>query len=121
GDCGNDAWSASSSFVAQNAYTPLDVTGFNADVIANGTGIANVSTTNAVDAVSNSYIAINYSPAVGTVSTIGLPVNRTLASGSIPALKFLFQDYGSNNSLRLPAQDESGTLTLTQPVKATEL
>ena len=121
GECDDDSWSLVSSFTAQNSYTPIDVTGYNADVIANGTGIANVSTTNAVDAVSNSYIALNYEPTSGNVTTVGLPLNRTLTSGSTPALKFLLQDYGGNNSLRLPAQNQSGSLTLTQPVKASEI
>lgn len=119
--CDDDTWSATASFTAQSSYTPLDVTGLNADVIANGTGIANLSTTNAVDAVNNSYIALDYERVSGTVTTIGLPLNRTLTSGAIPALKFLLADYGGNNALRLPTQDQSGTLTFTQPVKLSDL
>jgi len=119
--CDNDAWSATSSFIAQNSYTPLNVTGYNADVIANGTGIANVSTTNAVDAVNNSYIALDYERISGTVTTFGLPLNRTLTSAAITGLKFLMADYGGNNAIRLPAQNQSATFTVTTPVKLTDV
>jgi GEVED domain/Secretion system C-terminal sorting domain/Ig-like domain CHU_C associated len=121
GDCDDDSWSATSSFTAQNSYTPLNATGYNADVIANGTGIANVSTTNAVDAVNNCYIALDYERVSGTVTTIGLPLNRTLTSSALTGLKFLMPDYSANNSLRLPAQNQAGTLALTNPVKLTDL
>ncbi|MDV6169143.1 GEVED domain-containing protein [Flavobacterium sp. DG1-102-2] len=118
--CFNDAWSATINFVALNSYTPLSVTGFNADVIANGTGIAKISTTNAVDAVNNSYIAKDYERISGTVTSVGLDVNRTL-SNTTPAVRFLLADYGFNNALRLPAELQSGTLTLTQQFKVSDL
>lgn len=121
GTCDDDSWSATSSFVAQNSYTPLNATGYNADVIANGTGIANVSTTNAVDAVNNCYVALDYERVSGTVTTIGLPLNRTLTSSALTGLKFLMPDYSTFNSLRLPAQNQAGTLALTNPVKLTDL
>ena len=121
GDCGDDSWSATASFTAEIGYTPLTVTGFNADVIANGTGIANVSTTNAVDAVDNSYIALDYENVSGSVTTIGLPLNRMLTSNVNTNIDFLLADYTGNNSLRLPAQNQSGTLTLTEPVQASSV
>lgn len=121
-NCGNDTWSGSMSFTTQSAYTPLTVTGFNQDVIANGTGIANISTTAGVDGASNAYIALNYkNTAAGSVTTIGLPVNRRLTNSGVAGLEFLLADYTGNNSLRLPAQAQSGTLTLTKPVKASNL
>lgn len=118
--CFNDAWSATITFIALNAYTPLTITGFNADVIANGTGIAKISTNNSVDAVNNSYIAKDYERISGTVTTIGLDVNRQLSS-TTPPVKFLLADYGGNNTLRLPAMNQSGTLTFAQPFKASDL
>jgi hypothetical protein len=118
--CFNDAWSATSNFTAQNAYTPLSLTGFNQDVIANGTGIAKFSTTDAVDAVNYSYIARDYERVSGNVTAIGLPVNRTLTN-TTPAIQFLFADYSGSNSLKLSAPNQTGTLTLTQPVKPTDL
>lgn len=120
GNCSNDTWSETLSFSTQSLYTPLTVTGYNADVIANGTGIANVSTTAGVDGANNAYMALNYkNSATNPVTTIGLPVNRRLAANSGPA--FILADYTGNNSLRLSAQGQEGTLTLTSPVKATNL
>ncbi|KOS07149.1 hypothetical protein AM493_14695 [Flavobacterium akiainvivens] len=122
GDCDNDAWSGASSFTAGNGFTPVDVTGHNADVIANGTGIANTSTNNAVDGVSNSYVALDYEKVSGTVTTVGLPLNRTLTAAAPNAgLKFLLPDYGSNNALRLPAQNQEGTFTLATPRKFSDV
>nr|WP_322625481.1 GEVED domain-containing protein [uncultured Flavobacterium sp.] len=122
GNCANDAWTGSMSFTTQSAYTPLTVTGFNQDVIANGTGIANISTTAGVDGANNAYIALNYkNTATGAVTSVGLPVNRRLTNSGIAGLEFLLADYTGNNSLRLPAQAQSGTLTLTKPVKASNL
>lgn len=119
--CFNDAWTSLTSFATQSAYTPLDVTGYNADVIANGTGIANLSTTNAVDGAANSYIALNYqNAATAAVTTVGLPVNRILTSG-VTGLGFIMPDYTGDNALRLPAQNQAGTLTLTQPRKLSNL
>lgn len=120
-DCYDDAWSALASFTTQSGFTPIDVTGYNADVIANGTGIANLSTTNAVDAVNNAYQSLNYERVSGTVATAGLPVNRILTDTGLAGMQFILPDYTGNNSLRLPAQNQSGTLTLTQPVKLSNL
>lgn len=120
--CGNDAWTSAMSFTTQSLYTPLTLTGFNQDVIASGTGIANLSTTAGVDGANNAYIALNYrNTAAGSVTTVGLPVNRRLINSGVTGLEFLMADYIGNNSLRLPAQGLSGTLTLTKPVKATNL
>jgi len=120
--CFNDAWTTLASFATQSAYTPLDVTGYTDDVIANGTGIANLSTTNAVDGAANAYIALNYQNAsTAAVTTVGLPVNRILNSSGITGLGFIMPDYTGNNSLRLPAQNQAGTLTLTQPRKLSNL
>lgn len=119
--CFTSTWSAVSSFTAQNNYTPFTVTGFTDDVIANGTGIAKTSTTNDIDAVNNAYMAINYERIAGSVATVGLPLSRTMTTTAIPALSFLFADYSANNSLRLPAQNQVGTLTLATPKKLTNV
>ncbi|TRW22660.1 hypothetical protein FMM05_17430, partial [Flavobacterium zepuense] len=119
--CDNDAWSAPVSFIAVNNYTPISVTGFNSDVIANGNGVANLSTTNAVDAVDNAYMSLDYkATAAASAATFGLPVNRRL-TGNVDGLTLLLQDYSGNNSLRIPAQNTNGTLTFTTPVKASNL
>jgi GEVED domain/Secretion system C-terminal sorting domain/Ig-like domain CHU_C associated len=120
--CFNDAWSTLASFTTQSQYTPLDVTGYTDDVIANGTGVANLSTTNAVDGAANAYIALNYqNAAAAAVTTVGLPVNRILNNTGVTGLGFIMPDYTGNNVLRLPAQNQAGTLTLTQPRKLSNL
>ncbi|MFP5437592.1 MAG: GEVED domain-containing protein [Bacteroidia bacterium] len=120
GTCNNDTWSETLSFSTQSMYTPLTVTGYNADVIANGNGIANTSTTHGVDGANNAYMALNYkNSATNPVTTIGLPVNRRLPGTGGP--DFILADYSGNNSLRLAAQGQEGTLTLTSPVKAANL
>lgn len=122
GSCNNDTWTEALSFTTQSNYTPLTVTGFNADVIANGTGIANVSTTAGVDGANNAYMAMNYrNSATGSTTSVGLPVNRRLPNSGVTGLEFLLADYSGNNSLRLAAQGQEGTLTLTNPVKANNL
>lgn len=122
GSCNNDTWTEALSFTTQSNYTPLTVTGFNADVIANGTGIANVSTTAGVDGANNAYMAMNYrNSATGSTTSVGLPVNRRLPNSGVAGLEFLLADYSGNNSLRLAAQGQEGTLTLTNPVKANNL
>lgn len=113
------------SFAAINSYTPIDVTtgGYNHDVIANGSGAAKGSTSASVDATGadNAYVALNYVDGNGVATTAGLPVNRFLASTSTSGLNFIIPDYSGNNSLRLPAQNDTGTLTFETPVKLTDL
>lgn len=118
--CHNSDWSETSSFLAQNSYTSLGLTGFNADVVANGTGAARFSTNNAIDAVSFSYLSLDYERTSGVFHNQGLPISRTLSIAT-PPVPYLMQDYSSDNSLRIPAQNQVGTLTLTQPVKASDL
>jgi GEVED domain/Fibronectin type III domain len=116
------------SFKAENTYTPLDVTsgGYNHDVIANGTGAAQYSTTAAVDAAGagNAYVSRDYVSGAGVATpTIGLPVNRFLSSGvaATAGLNFIIPDYSGNNCLRLESQNQNGTLVFETPVKLTDI
>lgn len=119
--CTDATWSTASSFTAQNSFVAFNLTGFNADVIANGTGLASTSTTAAVDAVSNAYLSLDYkATATAAAATYGLPVNRTLQGNQLN-LKLMLEDYGRNNSLRLAAQNAEGVLALSKPTKATDL
>lgn len=119
--CSDASWSATSSFTAQNNFTPFSLTGFNADVIANGSGLASTSTTNSIDAVDNAYMSLDYrANATSAAGTFGLPLNRTV-QGSEFGLKFMFEDYSLNNSLRLAAQNQQGELTLATPAKVSDL
>lgn len=113
------------SFTATNSYTPIDVTsgGYNQDVIANGSGAAQYSTTAPVDATGagNAYVALNYVSGAGVATTVGLPVNRFLASTTTSGLNFIVPDYSGNNCLRLAGQNDTGTLTFETPVKLTDV
>ncbi|UOQ98903.1 hypothetical protein MUN81_05285 [Hymenobacter sp. 5317J-9] len=111
---------------AQTTYVPATVTGFNADVIANGSGAVANSTTASVDRgnatvkwcfantsfVSPSGIALANGPA--------LPVNGLITSVSTPNLTFQLAPATGNNSLRIDGIG-TGTLTLANPQPCTEV
>ena len=113
------------SFIAQNSYTPIDVTsgGYNTDVIANGSGAAQYSATHAVDATAagHSYMSLDYKSALGVATTTGLPVNRFISSTTTSGLNFIIPDYNGNNCLRIESQNASGTLTFETAVKLTDI
>jgi hypothetical protein len=119
GTCGNDAWSVG-SFTAQNSYTPISVTGFNSDVIANGNGIASSSTTASVDSANFAYLSQDYKPNATISYAYGLPINRVMNSATA-GLTYFMQDYSANNSLRVAAQGANGTLTFATPLKLSDL
>ncbi|MBU4539200.1 MAG: T9SS type A sorting domain-containing protein [Weeksellaceae bacterium] len=109
---------------AQEFQPLLIQSGFNADVIANGTGPAASSTTNDVDGVSFALISRDYqltstSPAL----THGLPVSGNFSSevANPQGLSYQLASYSANNSLRLQNNSQSGTLTLTAPTPAVSL
>ena len=110
------------------SYQALPVTGYTADVVANGLNIRSASTvtaafenpaSNVSDALAgggdgNVLMERGHSNAAGSPATVGLPpgglINSTLTSG----LPFQLASYSGNNSLRL-INGGSGTLTLVQP------
>lgn len=112
---------ATSSFVATDSLTPITVTGFNEDVIANGPGDASASTTNAVDAVDYAFHAVGFNPS-GTPYTNGLPANQVLSNSTTPSnLQYFLADYNSNNDLRLGMDGDTGSLTFTTPLPLQEI
>lgn len=116
------SWAAQPA-TAQITYTPVAVTGFTDDVIANGRGPAASSTTNTVDfgLVNNrfSFVAPDYvSPTGATVTTpTPLPLNGLISSSTTSGLWFQLASYSANNSLRI-AGTGSGSLSLTTPQPA---
>ena len=117
---------ANSSFIAQSSYSPIVVTGFTADVIADGIGGALNSTTNPVDstnpAANNAYVSNSFKlNTSSTPITNGLPLHRKINSPNISGLSFILPDYAGNNSLRLPEQNVPGTLMFTEPLKLTDI
>ncbi|MDO7874128.1 GEVED domain-containing protein [Hymenobacter sp. ASUV-10] len=115
---------------AQAALVPVPVTGFNQDVIANGTSVAApaVSTYDVDGSNGGGYcLMVNggYSNPSNVAATRGLPVSGILNSASVPGLSFQMASYSAANSLRIPATGlagvGSGTLTLAAPTKAADI
>ncbi|WP_262149449.1 T9SS type A sorting domain-containing protein [Chryseobacterium foetidum] len=105
-------------------YQPISLSGFNADVIANGVGTSATSTNNDVDGVSYNFISRDFQlTATSTPLTYGLPTNGIISTAvaSTSGLQYQLAPYSSNNSLRLETAGTSGTLTLSTPVAALSL
>lgn len=112
-----------------NGISPLVLTGFNADVVAEGTG-SNTSdkTTHTVDAFytfySEDYVPLNphSSGASASIYGGGLPVNGIINSPAVDGLSFQMADYTQNNALVLRNNvTNTGTLTLTTPKAAAKI
>ena len=115
---------ASRPAVAQTIYAPAAVTGYTADVIANGRGSVISSTTNTVDRGNS---AVQWCFADSTFSTPGglRPVRALPASGffrsiTTPGLTYQMGPSNGNNSLRIDGAG-SGTLTLINPQPCSEV
>lgn len=109
-------------YVNGQTYEVLTVSsGYTDDVIANGSGAANASSTIGVDDANFAYISQDFvSPAGATAPAGALPTNGTVTS-SVAGLTHQFGDYSANNSLRLPNTNQNGTLIFMNQVQATEL
>ncbi len=115
---------ASSFALAQNYQQMPIQTGFTADVVANGTGSSAVTTNNDVDGVSYAFVAKDFLlTATSTPINYGLPVDGIINSvvTTTPGLSYQLGSLSANNSLRLAAVNDSGTLTFTTPKAATKL
>ena len=109
---------------AQDYQTLQIQSGFTADVIANGVGAANTTTTSDVDGVNFAFVARNYQfTSTSTPITFGIPVNGVINSvvAATPGLSYQLASLDANNSLRLAATNDSGTLTLATPSAALKL
>ncbi|WP_449400942.1 T9SS type A sorting domain-containing protein [Chryseobacterium wanjuense] len=115
---------SASAVTAQN-FQQLPITsGFNADVIANGTASSSVSTNNDVDGVSYALVSRDFQlTASSTPLTYGLPVNGIINSAvaATPGLSYKLADYNSSNALRLWYPNDSGTLVFATPKPALKL
>ncbi|MPT30962.1 MAG: T9SS type A sorting domain-containing protein [Chryseobacterium sp.] len=117
----------SSLINAQQYQTIAIQSGFNADVVANGTGPANSSTNNNVDGdganVGFAFVSRDYKlAATSTFYNFGLPTNGLINSaiGSTNGLTYQLHSYDSNNVLRL-GNNTPGTLTFITLVPAVTL
>lgn len=113
-------------------FSPIAVTGFNQDVIANGNNnhTANppsLSTTTTVDAPNGYYFYdASYSFNGTTFPATSLPVNGQVVSNSITGLLYQLQSATASNVLQLRGgtgvgSTLTGTLTLTTPQSGTEV
>ena len=93
------------------SHATVPVTGFTADVIADGSGSASTSTTDNVDGGNYNLVAQNFVNPTNQTPTSYLPVSGLLTSivAATPGLTFQLAPYTANNSLRLTATATSGT------------
>ena len=106
---------------AHAAPVPLAVTGYTADVVADGTGAASARTTTDFDGASYALMTVGYTNPAGTASTSGLPVSGLINSASTAGLTFQLAAYTANNSLRINTTGGTGTLTVTTPRTAGDI
>ncbi|MDQ1098670.1 MULTISPECIES: T9SS type A sorting domain-containing protein [Chryseobacterium] len=105
-------------------YQAVTLSGFNADVIANGVGSSTVSTNSDVDGVNYAFVSKDFQlTASSTALTYGLPTNGLInsAAASPAGLSYQLASYSANNSLRLQSVGDNGTLTFTTPKAAVNL
>jgi hypothetical protein len=102
----------------QNSQALTIASGFNFDVVADGTGAANTSTNNDVDGVNYAFVAKGLRPTeTDTPITYGLPENGML-DNMAQGPNYQFGSYAANNTLRLSTGALSGTLMFTSAVAA---
>ena len=94
-------------------FTPVTISsGFNSDIIANGTGAASTSAS-AFD-VPNGYAFVSSdfkATASNSAPTYALPANGLISSVSTTGLNFQLGGYGANNALLLTSAVSAGTLS----------
>ncbi|MBL7700000.1 MAG: SprB repeat-containing protein [Chitinophagaceae bacterium] len=115
-----DASGCSASPPVAQQVQPLSLTGFNEDVVANGTGTASTSSTSrAVDAAPGYvFFAAGYSNPSNSSGSNGLPANGSFNSAQDASRNYQLASYSSNNVLLLRSSGDnanggatSGTLT----------
>ncbi|GAA4150679.1 hypothetical protein GCM10022217_03860 [Chryseobacterium ginsenosidimutans] len=115
---------AAGTMAAQNYQQMPIASGLTADVIANGIGSSTVSTNNDVDGVSYAFVAKDFQlTSASAPITYGIPVDGIINSvvATTPGLSYQLGSLSANNSLRLAAINDAGTLQFTTPKAATKL
>lgn len=99
-----------------DTLTPVTLSQFNSDVIANGVGAATSSTTNDVDGASWALVAADFqATSSSTPPTFAVPVSRIIQNG---LRKYRLANYTGNNSLRQTLAQTNGTVRLVAPKRA---
>jgi SprB repeat len=125
----SDANGCSTSPIINQQVKPIiGLTGFNADVIANGTNVASnaaAATSEPLDAGGAVYYASGYSNPSGTVGASGLPSTGSFTSAQTATRGYQLASYSANNSLVLMSSSAgidgsvvSGTLTFPSPYQS---
>ncbi len=105
-------------------FVPINVTGFNHDLIANGSGGANraaATTTITFDGVNIGGDNVMYSKDFrgnnnpNMAPTYGLPIDRIITSVNLIGANYLLAHYDSTNALVLKNNGSAGTLKLETP------
>lgn len=116
--------------VAAQYYYPVALSGgFNGDAIANGVGPAASSTTIPIDngsstSENNAYLSRDYQPtAASPVLTFGLPINGQFwgAVTTTQGLTYQLASYTGQNTLKLSATGDTGTLSFANATAANNL
>ena len=103
-------------------YTPLQLDGFNSDVIAEGIGSALSKTTNDVDGVNFCFKSLDWQSNANTPTTgFGLPINGLFNSQSNQNISFQLKNYSENNSVRIEQANTSITSTIANTLQAKRL
>lgn len=107
---------------------PIDATGYNEDIVANGVGAMSTSTTMAADDANFCLLSADWKLNAGDPAiTVGLPANGIITSTTVTGLTYQVPTaaapYSGNNSLRLAQSGAVNaiTLTLTTPERYSEL
>ncbi len=106
-------------FTVRAAFVPVVVSGYNADVVANGAGVATGSITADVDGAGYAFMAADFNP-LGALPTAYLPQNGMVYSAATSGVTFQLGSYAANNSLRLAAT-ASGTLSFASAQSASDI
>lgn len=110
-----------------NAFYSVPLTGFNHDVIANGSGQANTTTSTTID-FSNEYFSADFVPttpynsASAAIYGGGLPANGQISSAVTAGVTYQLADYSASNALLIrPLTSSTGTLNFSTVYTATSV
>ncbi len=100
-------------FFNQEDYVSFTVNGFNEDVIINGVGDFNLSTTTGIDNGGYCFLEVGTQlSAEDDPTTYGLPTNGVLNSSSVTDLSFQLAPYNNNNVLRITDAGEANAMSV---------